>query len=100
MVIENLDIFISIVGTAVTIVAGMAGWAFRRMVKAQDRVAMQMQELSIAIAKICGNVETGIVWQNLHSRQDDERQAINVAADSRLLDLIVKLSAKAEHTKL
>lgn len=85
-----MDYTVLILSVTCGVVSTVIWWGFRRMIHEQDRtvtaavngqaeLAQELHALALAIAKICGNVEKSVMWQELHDKQDQERHEMNVS---------------------
>lgn len=94
---QLIGFIISLVGGVAIITSTAIGtvvwWGWKRIITGQSEMTSKLQELAIAVAKICGNVEQGLQWQELHTKVDDRREVDNAEDHLRISDLIEKLRA-------
>jgi plasmid maintenance system antidote protein VapI len=99
---DEMNYITAILSVTCGIVSAVIWWGFRRMIHEQDRtvnaavtgqssLAVELHNLALSLAKICGNVERSVMWQELHDKQDQERHDSNTDAHKELTKEIMSL---------
>lgn len=68
MIINGSDL--AIASLFVTALVTVLWWGLRQLVHSQLELGKKIGDLSVSVAKICGNIETSIQWQESHEEKD------------------------------
>jgi hypothetical protein len=93
MIYDGIEFAVLAAGALTTVV----WWGFRRVVEQQKELTIQMNALAISIAKICGNVEQGLLWQTMHADLDNVRDNVNVKEHANLQASVERVRVEMYH---
>lgn len=74
-----------------TMFSVVVGWGIRRLVGGHDILTEHVADATIAITKVCGQVDTTLMIMNANRETCDERDRNNLVEHERVLDRIERL---------